>query len=100
MNLKSLLMPVYRRVPPRLREIAGSVYGRYLSSWRYGPETEELVAEAHAREAWDAERWRAFTAEKLAAQLRNAAENVPYYREMWQRRRAAGDGSPVEDISS
>lgn len=100
MNLKSLLMPVYRRVPPRLREIAGSVYGRYLSSWRYGPETEELVAEAHAREAWDAERWRAFTAEKLAAQLRNAAENVPYYREMWQRRRAAGDGSPVEDIAN
>ncbi len=100
MNLKSLLMPVYRRAPARLRELAGTVYGRYLSSWRYGPETEELVAEAHAREGWDAARWRAYAEERLAAQLRNAAEHVPYYREMWRRRRAAGDPSPVEDLAS
>src|SRR5690606_5950249 len=98
MNLKSLLMPVYRRAPARLRELAGSVYGRYLSSWRYGPETEELVAAAHAREAWSAERWRAYAQERLAEHLREAAERVPYYREMWRRRRAAGDDAPVEDV--
>ena len=100
MNLKTLLMPVYRRAPARLRELAGTVYGRYLSSWRYGPETEELVAEAHARETWDAERWRSYVSERLARLLRDAAEHVPYYREMWLRRRAAGDASPVEELSS
>ncbi len=100
MNLKSLLMPLYRRAPASIRGLASSVYGSYLASWRYGPETESLVAELHAREAWDAERWRAYADAQLAEQLRNAAENVPYYREMWSRRRAEGVDAPVEDLAS
>ncbi|HLV12971.1 MAG TPA: AMP-binding protein [Trueperaceae bacterium] len=100
MNIKSLLMPVYRRVPAPLKELAGTLYGRYLSAWRYGPETEQLAAEARARESWDAAAWRAYSEERLSSLLRDAAEHVPYYREAWRRRRAAGDTSPVEDLAS
>ena len=76
MNIKSLLMPVYRRVPAPLKELAGTLYGRYLSAWRYGPETEQLAAEARARESWDAAAWRAYSEERLSSLLRDAAEHV------------------------
>ncbi|HEX7001319.1 MAG TPA: AMP-binding protein [Trueperaceae bacterium] len=94
MNLKTLLMPAYRRVPPGIRNLASSVWGRHLYSWRYGPETDRLVAEATARETWDAATWQAYVQERLAEQLSTAARSVPYYRDWWSGQ--AGDAGAAE----
>lgn len=93
-------MPLYRRSPPGLQNVIGTVYGSYLNFWRYGPAAERLVQEALARERWSADKWRAWQAERLRSQLRHAAEHVPYYREQWRARREAGDQSSVEQIEN
>lgn len=58
---------LYHRLPGPLRDLAATVHGRRLRRWRYGPETDRLVAEAHEREAWDRDRWEAWLAERLPA---------------------------------
>jgi phenylacetate-CoA ligase len=74
--------------------------GHYLARWRYGPETESLVAEALDREQWSADRWQTFQAERLARILTRAARNVPYYREQWAARRRRGDRSAVDVLEN
>ena len=90
----------YSRMPVGIRSIAASGYGWYLRSWRYGPETERLVAEALARDAWSAEQWASYQDERLAELLHRAATRVPFYRQQWSTRRAAGDRSSFEDLSN
>jgi len=74
-----------------MRSVAASLRGLYLRSWRYGPESERLVAEALEREHWSAERFKAWQEERLASVLHRAATCVPYYREQWAARRRQGD---------
>lgn len=87
---------MYHRLPPRAQSAAATLRGLYLRSWRYGGETESLIAEALERETWAPERWRAHREERLARVLHRAARNVPFYREQWESRRRRGDMSSIE----
>ena len=87
---------IYHKLPYPAKVVAASARGRYLNRWRYSEDTEPLVAEFLAHDYWSAEQWRAWRDERMAFVLRRAAADVPYYREQWARRRAAGDNSPVE----
>jgi phenylacetate-CoA ligase len=60
---------LYHRLPGPLRTAAASLHGLRLRRWRYGPETDRLVAEAADREGWDRDRWEAWLAERLPADL-------------------------------
>ena len=91
MNRK--LLKLYHHAPAPLRTVAASVRGYQLRSWRYGRETERLVAEALGRERWSAGRWARWQEERLAHVLRRAATEVPFYREQWAQRWRRGDGA-------
>src|SRR2546430_6312499 len=89
--MSDILLRLYHRLPAPGRSVATSLRGLYLRSWRYGPESERLVAEALERERWSAERCKAWQEERLAYVLHRAATRVPYYREQWAARRRQGN---------
>lgn len=90
------MLKIYHRLPYRAKVLAASARGRYLTRWRYGAETERLVADILAHEQWTPAQWAAWREERLAFVLRRAAAEVPYYRDQWARRRAAGDKASPE----
>jgi phenylacetate-CoA ligase len=94
------LLSAYHGLPPRLRGAAATLRGWYLRAWRYGPETDLLVAQALEREHWPQERWRAWREERLAWILHRAATRVPYYREQWSARRCRGDRASWERLEN
>ena len=85
------LLRAYHKLPTASQSVAASLWGVYLRSWRYGADTDRMVAEAHAREQYSPDRWRAYREGRLAEALHKAATEVPYYRELWSRRRQRGD---------
>lgn len=89
---------LYQGLPPPLRHAAASAYGWYLRWWRYGSDTDQLVRQAQLRETWTEDQWRRHQSEALRRILQRAATKVPYYREAWQARRAAGDDAPWERL--
>lgn len=93
------LLAYYHQLPPALRHSIASLRGYYLRHWRYGPETDRLAAEATERESWPAGRWEAWRTERLARLLHRTATRVPYYRDLWQRRRREGDTRSWEVLS-
>ncbi len=94
------LLKIYHRLPAPARSLAASLRGLYLRSWRYGAESEELIAEALDREHWSNERWRKWRGERLAYILHRAATRVPYYRDYWSRRRQRGDRASWEELKN
>src|SRR4026209_2226841 len=82
---------LYFCLPGPLRSVVASLYGLRLQSWRYGPETEDLVQAALDRETWTPDRWKVWQQERLSYILDRAAKHVPYYREQWVSRRRKGD---------
>ncbi len=91
---------LYHRLPAPARSAAASLRGYYLRRWRYGPETDRLIAEALDREHWTAAQWSRFGEERLVYVLQRAATRVPYYRALWQARRRVGDRSSWEDLAN
>jgi phenylacetate-CoA ligase len=89
--MNDALLQLYHSLPISLRSYAASVRGFYLRSWRYGPETEALAAEAIDRESWSHGKWKVWQEERLSYVLERAATRVPYYREQWAARRRQGD---------
>lgn len=89
---------LYGLLPTGLRGAAASGFGWYLRFWRYGRDTKPLVAEALARESWTADEWRQYQGERLVELLNRAATRVPYYRDRWSERRAAGDTSSWKEL--
>jgi phenylacetate-CoA ligase len=87
-------------MPTTAQLAAVSAMGFYLRHWRYGAETEQLVAETLERDYWSEERWAAYQQEHLAAMLDRAATRVPYYREQWSRRRSRGDRRSWERLEN
>lgn len=85
------LRQVYYGLPGWARSAAATAQGFRLNWWRWGRESEDLVAEALEREAWSAERWRSWQLEQLAERLDHAARRAPYYRQYWSFRRQRGD---------
>ena len=94
------LLGLYRRLPYPLRVLAASARGQTLRRWRYGPETDRLVAEALERESWGPSRWETWRRDRLSALLDRAATRVPYYRELWAARRRRGDRRPWDDLAN
>lgn len=94
------LLRFYHALPPPLRTAAATLRGYRLRWWRYGHESERLVAEALERERWPAERLEAWQEERLARVLHRAAARVPYYRAHWAERRRRGDRASVEVLAN
>lgn len=91
---------LYHMLPPVCRSVVASLRGLGLRSWRYGSDTDVLVAQALERDTWDASRWRTWQEERLAFVLRRAASRVPFYRRQWEERRARGDRASVERLEN
>lgn len=89
--MSSLKLALYYRFPYALRMLAASAYGLQLRWWRYGGDSEALVAQAAEREHWSEQEWQTWRERRLDYVLNRAATQVPYYRDQWQKRRAAGD---------
>src|SRR5919202_3423648 len=98
--MSDTLLRLYHRLPAPLRSVAVSLRGLYLRSWRYGPESERLVAEALERERWSPERFKGWQEEQVAYVLHRAATRVPYYREQWAARRRLGDRASWEYLEN
>lgn len=93
--MKRSLLELYWRLPGPARNWAAGVHGRRLAARRYGPETDELAARYLA-----AERGPHDSGERLAEALWHAARTVPYYRELWARRRGRGVRLSVERLEN
>lgn len=98
--MTNLTMKVYNRLPPPGQSFAASLRGYHLRSWRYGRETERLIAEARERESWSPSQWKAWQDNRWGYVLNRAATRVPYYRELWATRRRKGDMSSWEDLEN
>lgn len=83
-----------------MRSVAATMRGATLRHWRYGPETDQLVADAMARESWTPVQWRQWREDRLARLLHRAATRVPYYRDLWSERRRHGDRRPWECLAN
>ena len=70
--------------------VAASAKGYYLKWWRYGRNTEALVQQALARETWSEEQWERGSKNVYHTYFHRAANHVPYYRDMWSKRRQKG----------
>lgn len=91
---------LYHQMPPFMRNWVASMRGYQLRSWRYGPETEQLVAEALERDHWSSEQWKTHQENRLQYVLHRAATQVPYYRQQWSDRRRKGDQSSWENLEN
>lgn len=85
---------IYAHLPHLGQDMAATAFGLYRHWLRSGPGYVELLRGYRAREAWSAERFAAYQAERLKVLLGAAAEHVPYYRSNWSDRekRAARAG--------
>ncbi len=96
----SVALNIYHRLPPASRTVVASVRGYYLGWWRYDRQTEKLVEEALERDYWTEEQWEPWRQERLASVLFRAATQVPYYRDLWTRRRRSGDKASYEYLEN
>lgn len=71
-------LSAYHRLPGPARTVAASAQGWRLRRWRYGTETDDLVAAAREREAWDHDRWEHWLAPRRHDRL-NAARGLRGY---------------------
>lgn len=98
--MNARLLRLYHRLPARARSAAATLRGWYLKRWRYGAESEQLVEEALARDAWTQTQWTRWREERIAYILHRAATRVPYYREQWETRRRRGDHASWEVLEN
>lgn len=94
------LLRLYHLLPGRARSTAATLRGWYLRRWRYGVESEQLIEEALARDAWTAPQWAKWREERIAYVLHRAATRVPYYRAHWGARRRLGDRASWEVLDN
>ncbi len=98
--MSATLLNIYHRLPAWMRSSAASFHGLRLRSWRFGPETPQLIEQALERDRWTREQWHTWRQERLAYVLHRAATSVPYYREQWARRRLDGDSASWEYLEN
>lgn len=98
--MRDTILRIYQRCPYPLRSVAAGLRGYSLRSWRYGPETEQLMQEAREREHWTSDKWKRWQEERLTYLLHHAATKVPYYRDQWTARRRRGDRSSWEYLDN
>ena len=90
----------YHALPGPARSSVATLWGAYLYCLRYGMSADDLVEQALDRDRWSSERWKRWQEERLAYCLHRAATRVPYYRELWSKRRKAGDRASWEDLQN
>ena len=96
----SISLKIYHQLPPWTRNFTASLRGYYLSRWRYDANTERLVEEALERDYWSEKQWKKWREERLSFILNRATMQVPFYREMWEKRRRNGDNSSPEYLEN
>jgi phenylacetate-CoA ligase len=72
----------YHMLPPPMQTAVATAWGFRLRRWRYGADTDTLVADALARERWNPAAWQRWQDERLAFVLQRAATQVPHYRRL------------------
>jgi hypothetical protein len=75
--MNRLALELYHFMPSSLRSAAASLRGLQLRSWRYGKDTDSLVAAARRRETWSQDQWGVWRKERLRQMLDCAATRVP-----------------------
>ena len=80
----SLAQRVYPRLPVLLQNAACWYYGKKESRLRFGREFDSRLRQLVDSEKWSAGEIEAYQSEKIRAIVRNAYENIPYYRERWK----------------
>jgi phenylacetate-CoA ligase len=90
----------YEKMPPSIQSILASAYGYTLLRWRYGSTTETLVNQAFERETYSPEQWKKYQEEHLAYILSRAVSKIPYYRDLWSKRRQKGDKTSWEYLEN
>jgi phenylacetate-CoA ligase len=83
--MNAWLKRLYDFAPAPLQDAMVSAFSARLERQRYGgrfAEFKELLAES---QWWDAQKMRAWQDERLRAIVRHAHDNVPYYRELFER---------------
>ncbi len=98
--MNSALLRGYHLLPPVLRSAIATARGAQLRAWRYGPGFDAMRDDVLARDRWSVERWKSWQEERLAMVLHRAATRVPYYRELWSRRRRVGDTASWDYIEN
>lgn len=93
----SIVTELYSRAPYPLKCVLADVRGVVLNRQRFPSESEQLVAEALARDAFSAAEWRAWQEDQLAPLLDRAVRLVPHYREM--ARRQGSHPAEIADVS-
>jgi len=76
---------MYARLPVWAQHGAVTAYGAYRYWLRFGPGYRRYVQEFTERESFSAEQWQAWQTHQLQQLLMVAAEQVPYYRSIWNR---------------
>jgi phenylacetate-CoA ligase len=95
-----MVQSFYEKMPPTIQSIMASAYGYKLLRGRYGSETGRLVDQAVERETYSVEQWKNYQDEKLSRILHRAANQVPYYKELWSKRRQRGDKTSWEYLEN
>src|SRR5580700_9256030 len=83
-----------------MRSVVATGRGAYLYHWRYDRHTEQRVREALERDQWSPDQWKKYQEERLPFVLHRAATRVPYYRDVWSRRRQKGDQASWEYLEN
>lgn len=96
----SISLSLYHRLPTSARSVVASARGYYLDWCRYGKDTERIVNETLEREYWTQGQWDEWRQNRLSYILHRAAAEVPYYRDIWSRRRRNGDRSSYEYLEN
>jgi phenylacetate-CoA ligase len=94
------LLKLYHSLCPSLRNVAASVRGLQLQHLRYGRETDRLSREALGREGWTPTQWQDWQQSRLSEILEYAVTRVPFYRELWAKRRRLGDMRTWKTLSN
>jgi phenylacetate-CoA ligase len=93
------LVSLYARLPVWAQHAAFSAYGLYWYWYRFGPGWRRFAAEYAERDRYDARQWNDWRQQQLREVLRDAAEQVPYYRRTWTRgEKAAALAGRLEEV--
>jgi phenylacetate-CoA ligase len=93
-----LVTSLYERSPVWLQNFAIGAYGWRLRATRYGGEFRTVLAELQASDRLARQPLEDLQRRLLLATLRDAIENVPYYRESFGGTLAALDGAQIPDL--
>jgi phenylacetate-CoA ligase len=91
MSQSFLVDQIYPRLPVFLQNAACWYHGKKESRIRFGGEFERRLRELVDSEKWSASEIEAYQNEKLRALVRQAYQDVPYYRARWKALRISPD---------